>query len=944
MQLMNTASRRTGVGTVPGPALVHFARQAAREPGTEVSQPAPTLVRTKTRIPGECGDSLCRQRLVQLGEQVRQRLLTLVVAPPGCGKTTLAGQWSRVLAPQRTRVGWFSIDAEDNSPLMFLLYLRRAIADAGFGKGAGGEVAVAAGSWSTPSALASALINWIAEGDEELLIVLDNYAWITDAEVHRQVSYILDNAPSNLHLVILTSNPPPLPVGALRARNQLLELNIDTIRFTRAETLDLLQTVVKGPIPYAQLRELHRLTHGWAAAVRIASLAIRDSEALLSQQRGMVDGVMLDAIDQYLDELFTGFPEDLVRMMVDTSIVDAISLPLWEALARGEDTETYFHQLTQQQILIPLGRERNVLAYPGLVRRHLHKKLASKGHWHATLLHRRAYAWYARNADWAGAVDHALAAGDMDLALQWMENNAMLTLTAGNVGTLLKWQEKVATLSVVPARRVRLAFAWAHAISHSLNAALEILSAIESEAGGKPWPASLTAECHAIRAMAYAQADRIFEASTHAAQCDRNALPDSWMVAVVACIDLHHHFCKGEWAAFFSEASAIASRCKDEVEAQVFRLSLLGLAALLRGQTDCAERYCEDALRILPAEDARDVFLFSAWPSGLLASIYHVQGRSDEVDRLLADRLESIAASGYLDCTLGAYIAAARSRASKGRSAEALAILEQAEAIAIENEWLRMEAAILLERTRIYVGERRFDEAEGCVLRLSRLADGEGIDQIAPICTPAQFAVLAQAHLAVHCGKAAAAVAPLTTLREQFLRNGNELFAVVVGTLLSIAYLGVGAADEAAKSFRDALERAERGGFVNPVADQGAEVGALLTGFLERSGNGDCGERLRKHAERILSHVGSVRDLPAPAIADGAGKEPAACVLTPKEHEVLSLIARGESNKEIARSLKVAPETIKTHLKHIFVKLEVERRIQAIAKAQSLGLLARVVE
>lgn len=944
MQLVNTAFRRTGAGPVRHSILAQFAREAASEPDSDDSQSAPTLVRTKTRIPGECEDTLYRERLVQLGEQVRQRLLTLVVAPPGCGKSTLAGQWSRALAPQRTRVGWFSIDADDNSPLQFLLYLRQAIVEAGFGKRVGGGVAVAAAHWRTPAALASALINWIAEGEEDLLIVLDNYAWITDAEVHRQVSYILDNAPSNLHFVILTSNPPPLPVGALRARNQLLELNIDTIRFTRAETLDLLQTVVKGPIPYAQLRELHRLTYGWAAAVRIASLAIKDSEALMSQQRGIVDGVMLDAIDQYLDELFAGFPEDLVQMMVDTSIVDGISLPVWEALARGEDTETYFHQLTQQQILIPLGRERNLHAYPGLVRRHLHKKLAGKGHWHATLLHRRAYAWYSRSADWASAVDHALAAGDTDLALQWMETNAMLTLTAGNVGSLLKWHEKVVALSVVPGQRVRLAFAWAHAISHSLDAALEILSTIESGANGEPGSASLMSECHAVRAMAYALADRLCEASAHAAQCDPDLLPDSWMVGVVACIDLHHHFCKGEWAAFFSEASSVAARCKDEVEAQVFRLSMLGLAALLRGQTDCAERHCEDALRILPAEDPRDVFLFSAWPSGLLASIYHVQGRSDEVDRLLADRLDSIAASGYLDCTLGAYIAAARSRVHKGRPAEALAILEQAEAIAIGNEWQRMEAAILLERTRIYVGERRFDEAEGCVLSLSRLADGAGIEPISPICTPAQFAELARAHLAVHGGRVAEAVAPLTSLREQFLRTGNELFAVVVGTLLSIAHLGVGAEDEAAETFRDALERAERGGFVSPVADQGVGVVTLLTGFLNGTRDGDCGERLRKHAERILSHVDPERAIPTPLLEDGTGKESAAGVLTPKEHEVLSLIAIGQSNKEIARSLKVAPETIKTHLKHIFVKLEVDRRIQAIAKAQALGLLARVAE
>lgn len=945
MQLVNTAIRCTHAGPAQRPALARLVREAARQLAPDAPPAESMLVRTKVRIPTACGDVIDRERLLRLGEQVRQRLLSLVVAPPGCGKTTLAAQWSRAVAAQGGRIGWFSIDADDNSPLRFLLYLREAIVEAGLGKRASGEPALSAGPWHEPSALSSALINWIAEGEDDLLVVLDNYAWVTDGEVHRQVSFLLDNAPANLHLVILTSNPPPLPVGALRARNQLLELNIDTIRFTRSETLDLLQTVIKGPIPYAQLRELHRLTHGWAAAVRIASLAMKDADAPLSPQRGTVDGAMLDAIDQYLDELFAGFPADLVQMMVDSSIVDALSLPLWEALTRGEDTETFFHQITQQQILIPLDREHGLYGYPGLVRRHLHRMLAAKGSWHATLLHRRAYAWYAGEKDWASAIDHALAAGDAELALQWMASNAMLTLTAGNVGTLLKWHEKVATLALVPAQRVRLAFAWAHAISRSLDAALEIVSVVESAGGGEPLPASLAAEGHVIRAMAYALADRLGEASAHLARCERGALSEDWMGAVVACIELHHRFCAGQWAAFYSEASFIASRFKGEVEAQMFRLSLLGLAALLRGHTECAARYCDDALRILPAADARDAFHFSAWPAGVLASIYHVQGRSDEVDRLLVDRLDGIAASGSLDCMLGAFTAAARARARKGRLTEALAILEQAEAIAVENEWLRMEAAVLLERTRIYVAEHRFDEAEGCVRRLSLLADGEEIEPMAALCTAGRFAELAKAHLVVRCGRAAEAVAPLTHLQQDFLKEGNELFGVAVGTLLSIALLRAGMAGEAADTFRAVLERAARCGFVNPVADQGAEVAVLLAGFLDSLSAGEECESLRDHAQRILRQLEPPRHEHPSAAAEVSEKAPAVtCALTPKEQEVLTLIARGQSNKEVARSLKVAPETIKTHLKHIFAKLEVERRIQAISKAQSLGLLGRAFE
>jgi DNA-binding CsgD family transcriptional regulator len=61
--------------------------------------------------------------------------------------------------------------------------------------------------------------------------------------------------------------------------------------------------------------------------------------------------------------------------------------------------------------------------------------------------------------------------------------------------------------------------------------------------------------------------------------------------------------------------------------------------------------------------------------------------------------------------------------------------------------------------------------------------------------------------------------------------------------------------------------------------------------------------------------------------------------VTAKEHEVLNLLAAGQSNKEIARALDVSPNTVKTHIQHLFEKLGVERRTQAIQKARELGIV-----
>lgn len=61
--------------------------------------------------------------------------------------------------------------------------------------------------------------------------------------------------------------------------------------------------------------------------------------------------------------------------------------------------------------------------------------------------------------------------------------------------------------------------------------------------------------------------------------------------------------------------------------------------------------------------------------------------------------------------------------------------------------------------------------------------------------------------------------------------------------------------------------------------------------------------------------------------------------LTPRECEILELLASGQSNKELARTLGISPHTIKTHVARLYEKLEVQRRIPAVEKARFLALI-----
>ena len=124
-------------------------------------------------------------------------------------------------------------------------------------------------------------------------------------------------------------------------------------------------------------------------------------------------------------------------------------------------------------------------------------------------------------------------------------------------------------------------------------------------------------------------------------------------------------------------------------------------------------------------------------------------------------------------------------------------------------------------------------------------------------------------------------------------------------------------------------------GLYQTILDQGPEIGPLLSSVRENAARtGDLTEFV-SYVDRLIEGHGARYQPQGKESTTSGVEEP----LSAREGNVLNLIAEGRSNKEIARSLSIAPETVKTHVKHIFTKLNVEKRAQAVSRAQSLGLV-----
>ena len=149
---------------------------------------------------------------------------------------------------------------------------------------------------------------------------------------------------------------------------------------------------------------------------------------------------------------------------------------------------------------------------------------------------------------------------------------------------------------------------------------------------------------------------------------------------------------------------------------------------------------------------------------------------------------------------------------------------------------------------------------------------------------------------------------------------------------LSAVQLNAGKVAEATNRFRRVLTAGAAAGLYQTILDEGPIIDQILR---TTQVNGNLGADLISYVDRLMTGVEGARQARLAPIS----KPQLLGALSPRETDILQLIAHGLSNKEIARRLDIGPETVKSHLKSVFTKLGVERRSQAVSRAQTLGLV-----
>lgn len=959
--------------------------------------PMPVLV-TKLHAPSQRERLVPRPRLLEAFDGLLEpgQRLGLVSAPAGFGKTTLVGHWSSSIANDAERqvsVAWVSLDEADNDLGRLMAHILTALQRAGAPVDVGFLNASGSVTMDLTAALAllTAVVNTVAETAElggpdaasagaagtqrvpgtnpgsspRWLLVLDDYHVIAAPEVHETIGYLLDNLPEQLRVLVSTRSDPPMPLARLRSRGQLTELRAEQMRFTHAEAGTFLNQVMGLNLKEGDVAALDDRTEGWAAGLQLAGLSLRGRTRAqdVSDFIAAFTGSHRFVVDYLTDEVLVQQSEGVRRFLLRTSVLDHLTGSLCDALTGDSDGQDVLDRLDRENLfVVPLDEERSWYRYHHLFADVLRSRLTASEADLVADLHRAASDWYAAHGSVEDGVRHALAGHDFARAGRLMETGLAQLRRQRRDALMLSWLRALPAQVVEPNPVLSTAVGWAAMVAGDLDAVQRHLddadralaAAVEDPAVAAAWVdtddlRAAPASVHMYRAaLAQARGDTDGTA-THARAALSLAGPED-------------HFIRGAGAGLLGLASWASGDIKEALP--TFEQSVTSLRAagnlvdtldstivlagmwVTAGRPSRARALCEQALRTATANGEpypRATADLHTW----LAELALMRNDLTDADHHLATSASlaeraSITENQHRWPTVAAGVCTAR-----GEYPRAIDLLDEATRLYRAGFYPDLQP-LAATRARVHLAEGNLDAA----LRWTQHADIAFRD-------PAQFVreyehlTLVRIHLALARNTATSTVAPGSSGAQPDLRGAMGLLgrleeaAVVArrhGSVLEVRLLQA-LTQHASGDTAVALEA------LAGAVHEAPEVETYARLFLAEQPAVDALLR----ASSGLSDASSVTSVKAWWQRLVAGEPAAASVpetrsarplhgrlpdlLSDREAEVLRLLASELTGPEIARSLYVTLNTLRTHTKRIFAKLGVTSRAAAVHRARDLGLL-----
>jgi ATP/maltotriose-dependent transcriptional regulator MalT len=666
----------------------------------------PPSAPTRFRPPTFNRPTVPRQRILDRLGSGRRPKLVLIHAPAGYGKSTLAAQWGQTLTGRGLTGAWLAIDSDDNNAAWFLAHLIEAIRRTMPDLADALQQEFEGHLDNAQQYVLNALINCLHSDKVNLVLVLDDWHRVDNPETKNALAYLLENCCHHLHLVVASRTRTGLPLSTLRVQGELIEIDASHLRFDTVESRAMLVDQCGLDLTAANVVELEESTDGWAAALQLASLSLRDHAdptALIAHLSGRDE-----ALGEYLaSNVLDSLEPDLLDFLLATSIPKQICSGLATALTDNRRSGTVLEQIEKRDLFLRrTDAEGAWFQYHHLFAEYLLHRLERDAEDRIPELHRRAAHWFTEHQMLSQAVDHLILAGDGRRAVDAVEQAATELMEQSQMSTLIGLAVKLPVQQADRRPRLQVDVAWANVVLHRLAAAEDALRLAEIgiDSVSTEEADELRTEINLIRAVVAAFQDRVDTSSD---------------AAVAACVDRADSLrpfilCRAADLASFRALRVLdfddalrwqrwGRRYHQQISGTLsvsYGYCFAALAANEQLDVAGAEAHLRHAIRIALSPSGRPTYV-AKLAGSLLGELLYERGQLDQAEALLDDAYELGAEGGIVDFMLAAFGIGARLKAGRGDTAAAHRRLAEGLEIARKFELKRLEARLLYETVRL---------------------------------------------------------------------------------------------------------------------------------------------------------------------------------------------------------------------------------------------------
>ncbi|WP_297839294.1 LuxR C-terminal-related transcriptional regulator [Pseudomonas sp.] len=760
---------------------------------------------------------------------------------------------------------------------------------------------------------------WLAEVamlSVNVLLLLDDVEFLPGETLNQVLTYLLGNTPANLHIALAARPTNALMSSGVLNTFPITRVTASDLRLRPEETLEILSTALGSSCNPEEGISLHELTEGWPLGVQLAAATAHRTGSL----QGLLAEGSADVRRYFIDNLIDRQSAEAVHLLVRLANIDLIHPDLCSAVFEDDEMVRQLIRLQDETPILSQVEGGDWMRLHAVAREVLRDRFMLLPAGERQALARKASNWYVTHQFYKEAAEQSFLAGDINIALSLVESTSHQMMARGHSNEILAWFNRLSVDEVKKYPGFWAPVAWGFAMSEQHSLAHPLIKLILDNPDLSP---AEHFEADLISATIAGYTDDIdlmaeilarWPAPPPQARVDE--APVYWVVKGFAAL----HGGKPDQSRLdFWRIAELDKTQAFSPMAYGFADYGVGLSFLWEGRYALAEQHLRPALaRAEEHMDRRNPVVCML--AALLAEACWESDQDEGSTALLAGRLVVLERHGLPDALMAAYKVLARVADKKGRQDQALNLLESLQAIGRENSVLRVQAMAHFELVRLHAGHRRGNTAMAISAQLDELLHTNNQHTTGLLDTSLElYCDLARTHacladddlvIALRAADSAIKVA------EKLKRHGDAIEA----RLVRAEVLRRQGSHEANRAYDEAMSLATAGGMGRLKRER--VVGVHQTPAQTKLAS----------EEKIKE---SSAALPKESLLLGAG------LLTLKEREVLTLLTRSLSNREIARAMDIGEQTVKWHIKNLFNKLDAGSRKHVVARASMLGLTER---